>query len=68
MVWRSQTKLRRKNSMIAPIKSSVTLAQPNSPVIETDRLKLRPWHGEVDPFGRTTGTDFLIGNATVPIS
>ncbi len=23
---------------------------------------------EVDPFGRTTGTDFLIGNAAVPIS
>jgi hypothetical protein len=23
---------------------------------------------EVDPFARTTGTDFLIGNAAVPIS
>jgi hypothetical protein len=26
------------------------------------------WDGEVDPFGRTTGADFLIGNPAVPIS
>src|ERR1700721_110060 len=29
--------------MIAPIKSGVTLAHRNRPVIETDRLKLRQW-------------------------
>ena len=29
--------------MIAPIKSNVTLAQPNPLVLETDRLKLRKW-------------------------
>jgi RimJ/RimL family protein N-acetyltransferase len=31
--------------MIAPLKPGVTLAQPNGPVIETGRLKLRPWRG-----------------------
>jgi RimJ/RimL family protein N-acetyltransferase len=31
--------------MIAPLKPGVTLAQPNGPVIETERLKLRPWRG-----------------------
>jgi len=29
--------------MIAPLKPGVRLAQPGGPVIETDRLKLRPW-------------------------
>jgi RimJ/RimL family protein N-acetyltransferase len=29
--------------MIAPLKPGVTLAQPNGPVIETKRLKLRRW-------------------------
>jgi len=29
--------------MLAPIKAGVTLAQPNGPVIETARLKLRQW-------------------------
>ncbi len=31
--------------MIAPLKQGVTLAQPNGPVIETERLKLRRWCG-----------------------
>jgi hypothetical protein len=29
--------------MIAPLKQGVTLAQPNGPVVETERLKLRQW-------------------------
>jgi RimJ/RimL family protein N-acetyltransferase len=29
--------------MLAPLKPGVTLAAPNGPVIETARLKLRPW-------------------------
>jgi RimJ/RimL family protein N-acetyltransferase len=29
--------------MIAPLKPGVTLAQPDGPVIETERLKLRRW-------------------------
>src|ERR1700692_2019993 len=29
--------------MIAPLKPGVTLAQPNGPVVETARLKLRQW-------------------------
>jgi hypothetical protein len=32
-------------AMIAPLKQGVTLAQPNGPVIETERLKLRRWCG-----------------------
>jgi RimJ/RimL family protein N-acetyltransferase len=32
-------------AMTAPLKPGVTLAQPNGPVIETGRLKLRPWSG-----------------------
>jgi RimJ/RimL family protein N-acetyltransferase len=36
--------------MIAPLKPGVTLAQPNGPVIETERLKLRPWRGaDIEP-------------------
>ncbi len=31
--------------MLPPLKAGVTLAQPNSPVIETERLKLRQWCG-----------------------
>ncbi len=31
--------------MIAPLKPGVTLAQPDGPVIETERLKLRQWCG-----------------------
>ena len=31
--------------MIAPLKQGVTLAQPNGPVIETGRLRLRQWCG-----------------------
>ena len=31
--------------MIAPLKPGVTLAQPNGPVIETERLILRQWRG-----------------------
>src|SRR3981189_911114 len=31
--------------MIAPLKPGITLAQPNGPVIETERLKLRQWCG-----------------------
>jgi RimJ/RimL family protein N-acetyltransferase len=31
--------------MIAPLKPGLTLAQPNGPVIETERLKLRQWCG-----------------------
>src|ERR1700687_3587331 len=31
--------------MFAPLRPGVTLAQPNGPVIETERLKLRPWRG-----------------------
>jgi RimJ/RimL family protein N-acetyltransferase len=30
-------------AMIAPLKQGVRLAQPNGPVIETERLKLRQW-------------------------
>src|SRR5258707_8787411 len=29
--------------MLPPLKAGVTLAQPNGPIIETERLKLRPW-------------------------
>ena len=29
--------------MIAPLKQGVTLGQPNGPVVETERLKLRQW-------------------------
>src|SRR3979490_3430183 len=29
--------------MIAPHKQGVTLGQPNGPVVETERLKLRQW-------------------------
>src|SRR5712672_957206 len=29
--------------MIAPLKQGVTLARPNGPVVETERLKLRQW-------------------------
>src|SRR6266849_9625215 len=32
-------------AMIAPLKQGVTLAHPNGPVIETERLKLRRWCG-----------------------
>jgi RimJ/RimL family protein N-acetyltransferase len=31
--------------MLPPLKPGVTLAQPNGPVIETERLKLRQWCG-----------------------
>src|SRR5437868_13829370 len=31
--------------MLPPLKAGVTLAQPNGPVIETKRLKLRQWCG-----------------------
>src|SRR5438046_7801522 len=31
--------------MLPPLKAGVTLAQPNGPVIETERLKLRQWCG-----------------------
>jgi RimJ/RimL family protein N-acetyltransferase len=31
--------------MIACLRPGVTLVQPNGPVIETERLKLRPWSG-----------------------
>ena len=29
--------------MLPPLKAGVTLAQPDGPIIETERLKLRPW-------------------------
>jgi RimJ/RimL family protein N-acetyltransferase len=32
--------------MLPPLKPGVTLAQPNGPVIETERLKLRQWCGD----------------------
>jgi RimJ/RimL family protein N-acetyltransferase len=32
--------------MIPPLKPGVTLAQPNGPVIETERLLLRQWRGD----------------------
>ena len=32
--------------MIAPLKPGMTLAQPNGPVIETERLLLRQWRGD----------------------
>src|SRR5712691_9448748 len=36
--------------MLPPLKAGVTLAQPNGPVIETERLKLRQWRGaDVEP-------------------
>ena len=36
--------------MIAPLKSGVTWAQPDGPVIETERLKLRMWRGaDIEP-------------------
>jgi RimJ/RimL family protein N-acetyltransferase len=36
--------------MLAPLKPGVTLAQPTGPVIETERLKLRPWCGaDIEP-------------------
>src|SRR6476469_648388 len=36
--------------MIAPLKPGVTLAQPTGPIIETARLKLRPWRGaDIEP-------------------
>jgi RimJ/RimL family protein N-acetyltransferase len=31
--------------MLPPLKPGATLAQPNGPVLETERLKLRPWCG-----------------------
>jgi RimJ/RimL family protein N-acetyltransferase len=31
--------------MLAPLKPGVSLAKPDGPVIETDRLTLRPWRG-----------------------
>jgi RimJ/RimL family protein N-acetyltransferase len=31
--------------MLPPLKPGVTLAQPNGPVIATERLILRPWRG-----------------------
>jgi RimJ/RimL family protein N-acetyltransferase len=31
--------------MLPPLKSGATLAQPNGPIIETPRLKLRRWRG-----------------------
>ena len=31
--------------MLPPLKAGVILAQPNGPVIETERLKLRQWCG-----------------------
>jgi RimJ/RimL family protein N-acetyltransferase len=37
--------------MIAPLKPGVTLAQPNGPVIETARLKLRQWRSaDIAPY------------------
>src|SRR5260370_29327110 len=38
--------LRIRNPMIAPLKPGITLAQPNGPVIETERLLLRQWRGD----------------------
>lgn len=36
--------------MIAPLKPGVTLAYPNGPVIETERLRLRPWRAaDIEP-------------------
>src|SRR6266852_2861205 len=36
--------------MLPPLKPGVTLVQPNGPVIETERLKLRQWRGaDVEP-------------------
>jgi RimJ/RimL family protein N-acetyltransferase len=32
-------------AMIAPLRQGVTLAQPDGPIIETERLKLRRWCG-----------------------
>jgi hypothetical protein len=32
-----------RKPMLPPLKSGVTLAQPNGPKIETERLKLRQW-------------------------
>jgi hypothetical protein len=32
--------------MLPPLKPGVTLAQPDGPVIETGRLKLRRWRGD----------------------
>ncbi|MDP3655221.1 MAG: GNAT family N-acetyltransferase [Rhodoferax sp.] len=37
--------------MMAPLKPGVTLAQPNGPVIETGRLKLRQWRSaDIAPY------------------
>lgn len=36
--------------MLPPLKPGVTLAQPDGPVIETGRLKLRRWCGaDIEP-------------------
>jgi RimJ/RimL family protein N-acetyltransferase len=42
--------LKKEAAMIAPLKSGVTWAQPDGPVIETERLKLRMWGGaDIEP-------------------
>ncbi len=36
--------------MLPPLKPGVTLAKPNGPVVETARLRLRPWRGtDIEP-------------------
>jgi RimJ/RimL family protein N-acetyltransferase len=43
--------MKMEATMIAPIKPGVTLDQPNGPVLETERLKLRPWRGaDIAPY------------------
>src|SRR5450631_1489541 len=43
--------MKMEAAMIAPLRPGVTPVQPVGPVIETERLILRPWRGDdVEPY------------------
>jgi RimJ/RimL family protein N-acetyltransferase len=43
--------MKMETAMIAPLKTGVALAQPNGPVVETARLRLRQWRsGDIAPY------------------
>src|ERR1700686_3987386 len=41
----SISRIMREEPMLPPLKPGITLAQPNGPAIETERLILRQWRG-----------------------
>ena len=43
--------MKMETAMIAPLKPGITLAQPNGPVVETARLRLRQWRSaDIAPY------------------